>query len=513
MDFLTRFQRQIRNHIIVLLLLEHLLLAGIIYAAYLYGESVEPKYLLVGFGVVTVLLLLATGNALAKYLTQPIRSIWQAIQHVSPQGDQEPAPNLNANIPGKELVRNLSNHVYELAHVMQGVEKTNTKTAQDIHSNFVAKSLPLPLLVLDSEEKIVYANDAAARYTSHTSNDLEGQNIYTALDMSFASDDTLSNWLKGIKGKAAIADNKWERVRIGLPGQRDSLLFDMAGYYNQGNSMGYETVLVLFDHTEVYAQDDQSMSFVALSVHELRTPLTLLRGYIEVFDEELGPTLNTELKDFMHKMDASAQQLTAFVDNILNVAKIEDNQLTLQLHEENWQNVVEAVVSDLSLRAKVRGITIKTDLAPDLPSVGVDRYSIYEVLANLLDNAIKYSVGTKEIYVSAAVNPQGLVETSVKDFGLGIDASILPHIFDKFYRNHRNRAQIGGTGLGLYLSKSIVDAHGGTIMVSSKTDQGSTFSFTVLPYVQVAEANKNGTNSAISRSAHGWIKNHSLYRD
>jgi signal transduction histidine kinase len=263
----------------------------------------------------------------------------------------------------------------------------------------------------------------------------------------------------------------------------------------------------------VYKQDDQAMSFVALSVHELRTPLTLLRGYIEVFDEELGPGLNPELKEFMKKMDASAQQLAAFVDNILNVAKIEDNQLTLQLHEENWTEVLSAVVNDLSLRASVRGITIKTDIASDLPAVGVDRYSIYEVVANLLDNAIKYSKGTNEIYVTASLNKDGLVETSVKDFGLGMDSSIMPHIFDKFYRNHRNRAQIGGTGLGLYLCKAIVDAHGGNIWVTSKVNEGSTFTFTLLPFAQLDEAGKKGAESGISRSAHGWIKNHALYRD
>ena len=167
----------------------------------------------------------------------------------------------------------------------------------------------------------------------------------------------------------------------------------------------------------------------------------------------------------------------------------------------------------MSLRANVRGITIKTDIAPDLPTVGVDRYSIYEVVANMLDNAIKYSRGTKEIHVSAILNKDGMVETSVKDFGLGIDSAILPHIFDKFYRNHRNRSQIGGTGLGLYLSHAIVQAHGGQISVVSKVDEGSTFSFTIFPYAKLADAHKTGDTNGITRGAHGWIKNHSLYRD
>jgi signal transduction histidine kinase len=339
------------------------------------------------------------------------------------------------------------------------------------------------------------------------------KNVYTALDLSFSDDQTLASWLKEARVSSVTSRSKWERVRIGLPGQKDTRQFDLAAHYNKANPMGYETMLVLFDHTEVYSQDDQAMSFVALSVHELRTPLTLLRGYIEVFDEELGPSLNGELKDFMKKMDAAAQQLAAFVDNILNVAKIEDNQLTLQLHEEKWEDVLRTVVNDLRLRAGVRGVTIKATVARDLPTVGVDRYSIYEVVANLLDNAIKYAKGTKEVHLNAVLNKDGVVETSIKDFGLGIDASILPHIFDKFYRNHRNRAQIGGTGLGLYLSRAIVLAHGGQISVRSKIDEGSTFTFTVLPYDKLAEQGKTGATAGISRGAHGWIKNHSMYTE
>lgn len=513
MDFLTKFRHQIRNYLYFVLAVENAALVTAVWAAHRYLPNLTQPYVLASLAALAVIGTFIIGRMAADAATQPVATLWQAIQHVAPHGNPEPAPNLEQHKLGREMVANLANNVYQLASVVQGVEASNIRQSQSLDANFIASSLPLPLIVLDHEENIMYANASTAKYIGKPTDDLTGQNVFTALDMSFVSEDTLHGWLQQSKGKTATADHKWERVRIGLPGQGDSLLFDLAGYYNQDNPLGYETLLVLFDHTEVYSQDDQAMSFVALSVHELRTPLTLLRGYIEVFDEELGPTLNTELKEFMRKMDASAQQLAAFVDNILNVAKIEDNQLTLQLHEESWSDVLATVASDLNLRAGVRGITIKTDIATNLPPVGVDRYSIYEVVANLLDNAIKYSKGTSEIYLTATLNKDGLVETSVKDFGLGIDANILPHIFDKFYRNHRNRAQIGGTGLGLYLSKSIVDAHGGQIWVTSKVNAGSTFTFTVLPFTQLEDAGKSGTKTGVTRSAHGWIKNHSLYRD
>ncbi|MEJ0073636.1 MAG: ATP-binding protein [Candidatus Saccharibacteria bacterium] len=513
MDYFQKFISQFRTRLLLIVFINN----GLIVIDWFVVDRIVKLTGWWALGAIVAVPLLTLGLVpwlAANTLARPTKFIWQAIMHLAPStAETISAPKPEQLGFGRELVSNLLNQLYQLTSVVQGIEKSNAKKAEDLHTNFVASTLPLPLLVLDKDEKIVYANEATGKYLGKPAAELIGQSLYTALDMSFMSDDTVFSWLKASKGKTATADHKWERVRIGLPGQGDSLLFDLAGYYNQNNPAGHETLLVMFDHTEVYAQDDQAMSFVALSVHELRTPLTLLRGYIEVFDDELGPGLDPEMQAFMKKMDASAQQLAAFVDNILNVAKIEDNQLTLQLHEENWQNVVETVVNDLGLRAGVRGITIKTDVAPDLPPVGVDRYSIYEVLANLLDNAIKYSKGTSEIYLSAVLNADGLVETSVKDFGLGIDASILPHIFDKFYRNHRNRAQIGGTGLGLYLSKAIVSAHGGTITVNSKVNEGSTFTFTVLPFAQLQEAGKTGTKTGITRSAHGWIKNHSLYRD
>jgi signal transduction histidine kinase len=214
----------------------------------------------------------------------------------------------------------------------------------------------------------------------------------------------------------------------------------------------------------------------------------------------------------MHKMNATAQQLTAFVNNILNVARVDGDQLELKLQEENWSEIVTAAIDSLSLRAQVRGITLTCTVAPNLPSVGVDRLSIQEVINNLVDNAIKYSGASKIITVDTHLTQDGMVETTVQDYGLGISTSILANLFTKFYRDHRNRSQIGGTGLGLYLAKAIVTAHGGNLWVQSTEGKGSTFGFTLLPFARLAAETKENADQEIVRSAHGWIKNHSLYR-
>lgn len=184
----------------------------------------------------------------------------------------------------------------------------------------------------------------------------------------------------------------------------------------------------------------------------------------------------------------------------------------LKLQEANWPVLLTKTIQELSLRARVHGITITANIAPNLPTVGLDTVSIYEVMSNLIDNAIKYSGTGKEIVISANLTKDGFVETTVQDFGVGIPETAVPHIFSKFYRDHHNRQEVGGTGMGLYLCHTLITAHGGNVWVRSKEGQGSTFGFTLVPYANLAEEMKNQDNKTITRSAQGWIKNHSLYR-
>jgi len=237
-----------------------------------------------------------------------------------------------------------------------------------------------------------------------------------------------------------------------------------------------------------------------------------MRGYVEVFEEELEGTINPELTDYLHKLRISTDQLSAFVTNILNVVRVDENQLSFRLSENDWNTTLQQGSASMLSRAQVLGKIITFKISENLPTVAIDPVSITEVINNLLDNALKYSGNSKEIVVSASLNQEGFVETTVQDFGVGIPSNVVPNLFEKFYRNHRTRNQFGGTGLGLYLCKAIVSAHGGNIWVKSKPGEGSSFTFTIQPYASLADDNKNSDNDGITRHAHGWIKNHSMYR-
>ncbi len=513
MDHFEQIHNRVKITLLLTIACENAVIVGT-YWAVLHFTELNSLVALAASLALGLLMTLVTARHFSGFVLQPLRAIWQVILRLSPTEHGIAAPEPNKLKLGQELVASLSAQIYQLASVASQTETASQNQAKDLHNNFIAQNLPLPLLVLDPSQTIRFANEAAANYVGIAAEDMIGKNVYMVLDMSFPNEDTFDSWLKDSKIKAATAVASWERVRLNLRDNHPVRLFDLAAYYNRDNADKNETVLVLFDHTKMYSQDDQAISFMALSVHELRTPLTLLRGYIEVFEDELGQDINVnaELKDFMLKMHAQAEQLTDYVNNILNVARIDDDQLELKLQSEDWSSILKSSIDMIGLRAKVRGITLKCQITNDLPPVGIDRLSIREVINNLIDNAIKYSGNSKVINISTYLNNEGLVETTVKDFGNGIPSSILPNLFTKFYRDHRNRAQIGGTGLGLYLSKAIIAAHGGTIWVRSREGEGSTFGFTLIPYSQLAETLKHKGEEGITRGAHGWIKNHSLYR-
>lgn len=512
MDLLQKLNSQIRLQQAAMLLFN----SGIVIGAWWYfGEILNINnglllWLLIAITTVTSLILTMIS---AQYVSKPIKLLAQGILHVSPQAANTPAPNLTTAHLGHELLVNLINQIYQVAKVSSDVQKVGNQQTAGLDHEFVANSLPLPMMVLDKDQNVIFANQIMAQYLNKSVGEIVGQNIHTVFDVSFSSPDTISTWMTQARANKAVDTHIWTRVRLGV-GDGEGVLkqFDLSGYYNKNNPNGYETIFVLFDRTTQYNQDDQGLSFVALAVHELRTPITLLRGYIEAFEEDMGSQATPQLIDYIHKMKASAQQLTIFINNILNVARIESNQLSLKLQKEDWPSVVQSTINDMQLRASTRGITLKTEIAPDLPPVAIDTVSMYEVLNNLIDNAIKYSTQDDEVIIKTYLTKDGMVETTVQDFGMGMPGNIVTNLFEKFYRSHRSKIKIGGTGLGLYLCKEIIEASGGNIWVRSQEGEGSTFGFTIKPFSQLDDKEQNSDNEGIIRHAHGWIKNHSMFR-
>lgn len=449
---------------------------------------------------------IVAANVIGTIIVRPTNYLAQAIMHISPTEHLVAAPNLDDLKLGHELISTLTRQVYDYATVAEHSQPDTQSIPASLFDQ-----LPVAVVGIDHSDTVVLANNRAK--IAAQVDKLVGLSLSELF--AFTTDDgsELCDWISEARANSLVDFKIWEKVEIKTINNISVGYFDVAVSFNSDSASGVEVILTLYDHSKAYTNETTSLDFMALAVHEMRTPVTIMRGYIEAFEDELGPALTPRLADDLQKMNASAEGLSSFVSNILNVARINQDKLTLKLEEQNWNTVLPQVVDNLRNRAHVYGKKIELRMQPDMPPVAIDRMTAGEVVTNLVDNAIKYSPNNNEdIRIVSQVNKEGMIETTVQDSGVGIPKTVMSHLFSKFYRNHRNRNQIGGTGLGLFLSKSIITAHGGNIWASSKENEGSTFGFTLLPYDKLATELQTNDNGDIVRSSHGWIKNHSMQR-
>lgn len=362
--------------------------------------------------------------------------------------------------------------------------------------------LPIGIVVLDAKREVVYANKAAPTRGGGKE-----------LNINFGQNDSLSSWLDQIAEKNISASHWWKRLRqIDIPSEDSRQFFDLLATYHQEGVDSIETTLITVDRTEDYSPDEDDLDFTALAAHELRGPITVIKGYLDVLRQELK--LTKDQTAFFDRLDVSADRLTTYINNILNVSRYDRRHLQLHLKEESLSKIYDSIADDLELRARTHNRMLNISLPKDLPTIAADRSSLSEVIVNLVDNAIKYSNEGGLIIISAKAQNNS-VEVSVQDNGIGIPGALLGNIFDKFYRSHRSRENTVGTGLGLYIAKAIIESHGGTMSVRSDEGHGSTFAFTIPTYASIADklaSSDNSNQSMIEKKEKKYIKNHSMYR-
>lgn len=508
--YIERFVGSVQNQLILWFIIAGSLLTLVNWATetYLNTNAITASVILFG---TTVILAIIFGLGLGKSITKPTRYIAQAILHVSPSEHLVAAPNVDELKLGRELVSTLTRQVYDYATATQSAATSTTETSTMSGDFF--DQLPVATLGVDEHGIIAIANNHALGLLKVDKLVGENFNTFLTFNTTETQETPVTEWITNVRETSMTKVKTWQKIELRTLNNGMLGYFDVAVSFNKHSASGIETVITLYDHSAAYTDETSAISFIALAVHELRTPITILRGYIEAFSEELGPNATTETNDYLKKMNASAQGLTNFISNLLNVAKINQNELSLSLIEGNWNAVLPEIIDGLRNKAEVNGKQIELRMEPNLPPVGIDRLTVGEVITNLIDNAIKYSPEeARNIVVVSKLSTDGLIETTVKDNGVGIPTAVMPHLFDKFSRNHRNKTKIGGTGLGLYIAKAVINAHGGNIWASSKENEGSTFGFTLQPYAQLAKDLKTNNNGNIVQTKHGWIKNHSMQR-
>jgi NtrC-family two-component system sensor histidine kinase KinB len=235
-------------------------------------------------------------------------------------------------------------------------------------------------------------------------------------------------------------------------------------------------VTLLEDVTHLSEVSRLKSEFIAAASHELRTPLTSVQMGIHLLLEGTAGTLDERQQEILEVCREDTARLDRLMRELLDLSKIESGAITPQLVPTRPATLLADAVNPLRLQVEARGIRVDVDAPPDLPLVAVDPHQIERVIANLVTNAMRATAAGGAITVAAARRGDE-VAISVTDTGSGIPRDYLPRIFEPFVQVPH--AAGGGAGLGLTISRRIVEGHGGHITVQSEPDHGSTFMFTV----------------------------------
>jgi len=210
--------------------------------------------------------------------------------------------------------------------------------------------------------------------------------------------------------------------------------------------------------------------------HELRTPLSIIQGNLEAWrDGVVTPSAAA-----IAPVHEEAVTLARLITDLRDLSLAEAGQLSLHRESTNISELVSSALSSYSERAGTHEVALNLETESDLPPANVDPGRVRQVLANLVENALRHTPRNGSIQVTVSDEPPGFLSVSVRDTGAGIAPEDLPHIFEHFYKADRSRERSrSGSGIGLAIVKQIVEAHGGQVHVDSAQGEGSVFSFTV----------------------------------
>lgn len=245
------------------------------------------------------------------------------------------------------------------------------------------------------------------------------------------------------------------------------------------------TNAILYERTKEL--DRLKSDFVAVVSHEVRTPLTSINGSLELLGDERFHTLPAPQKELLGICQANTQRLISLINDILDFSKLESSRLSLNFEQMDVGRVLVEAVENIRSLAGSRGVELDLKIDPSAGAVEADPMRVGQVATNLIGNAIKFSPEKGRIEVFAS-GDSSTVTVSVKDYGRGIAQRDINRLFQRFAQlDSSTTRKAGGTGLGLVISKGIVEQHGGKIWVESALGRGSTFSFS-LPRLRPVEA-------------------------
>jgi len=352
----------------------------------------------------------------------------------------------------------------------------------------ILDSLSEQVTYQDRELKIIWANRAAAEFVGLLPEQIQGRLCYEIRHGR-------STICTGCPVAKAMETGEFQEIEKKNPGDRFVHINAYPVHDKNGDVVGaVETTTDITDRKRMERQlriaeklrlenlslDDANRlktEFVAAMSHDLRTPLNSILGYSEILKDELYGELNEKQKQQLERIHVSGDTLLGLINDILDVSKIEAGKMELTMEELKVDDLVQYALADNEYAASRKLQHLDVDVKPGL-TVWADELRVRQCLNNLLGNAVKFTPEGGRIRITAQ-KEDGFVELRVEDDGIGIPADKLDNIFRSFYRVETAARDAEGTGLGLTITKMLVELMGGKIRVESEEGRGSTFYFTL----------------------------------
>lgn len=361
-----------------------------------------------------------------------------------------------------ELYRRLEERLDEIDKALIKVNQELAEKSAQVEA--ILRSIPDGVIVTDAQNRVILMNPAAERMLGIRSEEA-GENPLLAIMGRERAEEL---YRRAINEGRASAD-----VSLAKAEGRMVLRANMASVRDErGRLLGIVTVLS--DITHLKELDEIKTDLISFVSHELKTPLTAIKGFASTLLRM--PDLEEERRrEFLQLIDVEADRLARLALDLLDISRIESGRpLEVHLEEVDLGEIVDRVIESQRMFAK--GHEFEVEIKPGAERIVADPDKLEQILVNLVNNAIKYSPKGGRVRVAAERRGRE-VWISVSDQGIGIRPEELPHLFQRYRRLRDGRGRVKGTGIGLYLVRHLVEAHGGRIWVESEYGKGSTFTF------------------------------------
>jgi PAS domain S-box-containing protein len=378
-------------------------------------------------------------------------------------------------------------------------EKPEQKVTADLESSKMTERLMLgsiadPVVGINSDRKIILMNEPAQELTGwdmHDALNLDYDQVFKLRDQNDKELNEASDPFSYVlENHRPVSSDK---LTLLSRDKKRSALFISVGPTSDNEGQPSGAIAILRDISEQKALARERNEFISTASHEMRTPVAAIEGYISMAQNPNLAQIDERAKGFLDKAHGSAIHLGKLFQDLLSVSKIEDKNIKDRRAVFNISDLVLKVSAEMKILAQQKGIQLFTHISgADIKSekviaptylVNADESRIAEVLTNLIDNAIKYTdEGNVDVEIEA---DQSFVTIKIHDTGVGISEQDQKHLFEKFYRvDSELTREKGGTGLGLYIARNLVEMYGGSVWVESSPQKGSTFAFK-LPLVKM----------------------------